>query len=463
MKALSRLVIGLVIALSCGGALAQFGLTQSPTVRPPVPAASAPRHETFGPAPPPSPSTYVSPDSPANSQAPSSSGGSQSNCCMGGSGTGGGGSSAAGSSWMGATPPAPEAASPNNDEPHQSMGSAPQPQEATESATPRKDAGVVYPLWYGTNRAQISSGPTKVSYTDKYAADMSYGKVLVDIPEDFLKAPSWLDLFRSAERRIRVRTPVPMDKDSFFAGMRAQLQGQDEHDALIYIHGFHTTFVEAAQRAAAIGYQLKMPLTLFYSWPSQGRAADYLTDLTLVERSQDSIAQFLIDAVKRSGATRVHVIAHSMGNEGMLRAMLSPLMQQAIQNHIHFGQIILAAPDVDKEEFNEKAKVYTAVADRVTLYASSNDVALNLSKKLRPTLDRAGLVPPPVQAPGVDVVDVGNVNLTLLGHKYVAEEIHVLQDMFTLVRDNRPPIDRFGITPFTRSDLKHTYWVMNYR
>jgi esterase/lipase superfamily enzyme len=343
------------------------------------------------------------------------------------------------------------------------MGAAPHEEEATVSAPRRRNSGIVYPLWYGTNRTPRPAGPTRAGYTDTYDSKMNYGKVLVDIPEDFLKAPNWLDLFRSAERRIRVRTPVPMDKDSFFGGMRAQLQGQDEHDALIYIHGFHTTFVEAAQRAAAIGYQLKMPLTLFYSWPSQGRTADYLTDLTLVERSQDSIAQFLIDAVKRSGATRVHVIAHSMGNEGLLRAMLSPLMQHAIENHIHFGQIILAAPDVDKDEFNEKAKVYTSVADRVTLYASSNDVALNLSKKLRPTLDRAGLMPPPVRAPGVDVVDVGNVNLTLLGHKYVAEEIHILQDMFTLIRDNRPPIDRFGITPFTRSDLKHTYWVMNYR
>jgi esterase/lipase superfamily enzyme len=356
-----------------------------------------------------------------------------------------------------AAPPPPPPAPPPLAVPDSAPAGAPPP--VTASAEPRR-SGFVYPLWYGTNRQPVMNGATTVGYSARYTPTVQFGKVLVDIPEDFLKAPSWLSLFRTAEKRIRVRTPQPLEQEDFFRSIQEHLRDQPEREGVIYLHGFNTTWVEAAQRAAAIGFHLKMPLTIFYSWPSQGGTSNYVADLTLVERSEEKIARFLIEAVRKAGATRLHLIAHSMGNEGLLRAMLTPLMAEAMRQDIRFGQIILAAPDVDKDYFNEKGDLYTRIADRVTLYASSNDVALNASKKLRPHLDRAGLMPPPVHVQGVDVVDVGEVNLTLLGHAYVSSEIRVLHDMFSLIKDNMPPQERLGVMPFSREPGKNTHWVL---
>jgi esterase/lipase superfamily enzyme len=321
-------------------------------------------------------------------------------------------------------------------------------------------SGEIYPVWYGTNRTPIFKANAITGYSETYEAKINYGSVLVEIPEDFLKASGTLALARSVESKLLVRPPVPLDPIAFYRELREQLAHTKEKDALIYLHGFQTTFVEAAQRAASIGYHLKMPLTVFYSWPSLGNVGAYGTDLVSVERSENLIAKFLIDTVKNSGAKRVHVIAHSMGNQGLMRAMFTPLMNEAMKANIHFGQIILAAPDIDKDTFNERGSLFGKIADRVTLYASSNDRALNMSKKLRPTLDRAGLMPPPAHAEGVEVVDVGAVNLTLLGHAYVSEEIRVLHDMFSLIKYNKAADERAGVVPYSRDRNKNTHWIL---
>ena len=72
------------------------------------------------------------------------------------------------------------------------------------------------------------------------------------------------------------------------------------------------------------------------------------------------------------------------------------------------------------------------------MYASSKDLALTASSRLA-EFPRAGLLPPPTLVPGIDTLDVSAVNLTLLGHSYVADEISVLEDMHTLIIRSQPP------------------------
>jgi esterase/lipase superfamily enzyme len=92
--------------------------------------------------------------------------------------------------------------------------------------------------------------------------------------------------------------------------------------------------------------------------------------------------------VKNSGAKNIHVIAQSMGNQILLRTL-----ESLARDHtdIRFNQIILAAPDVDKDEFELIAKGISSTANGITLYASSTDVALNISKRLRANHPRAGM------------------------------------------------------------------------
>ena len=318
------------------------------------------------------------------------------------------------------------------------------------TVAPKVNANV-YPLWYATNRKPELRNGVVTGYTADFDKEMHFGKLEVIVTDDYLKElykTSFTKKVRmiSAESLLQVGSPISLTGKSFIEQIKADLSPlpKNERIALIYIHGFKTTFIEAAQRSASIGYQLKIPSTTFFSWPSKGTLADYVGDLAQIERSEEDIAQFLVKFVRESGAAEVHLIAHSMGNWGLLRAMYRPFMQAALKKGLRFGQVILAAPDVDMEKFKQDAIAYKAAAKRITLYASSNDEALKLSGRLR-SFTRAGSTPPILEMTGIDTVDVGAVNLTLLGHSYVSEEVAVLGDMFDLTSNNTPPAKRFRL------------------
>jgi esterase/lipase superfamily enzyme len=94
-----------------------------------------------------------------------------------------------------------------------------------------------------------------------------------------------------------------------------------------------------------------------------------------------------------------------------------------------FGQIFLAAPDVDARYFKMVASVYPQVSDRTTLYVSARDKALGASKFLHDNT-RAGHIPPITVVPGIDTVVGTDISLDFLGHGYFAEAFNVLYDMY---------------------------------
>ena len=54
-------------------------------------------------------------------------------------------------------------------------------------------------------------------------------------------------------------------------------------------------------------------------------------------------------------------------------------------------------------------------------------------------------MPPTLVLPGIDTINVTNVDLTMLGHGYVAEARDVLTDMHALITQGAPPDERFGL------------------
>ena len=58
---------------------------------------------------------------------------------------------------------------------------------------------------------------------------------------------------------------------------------------------------------------------------------------------------------------------------------------------------------------------------------------------------RVGLLPPVFVVPGIDTVNVTNVDLSLLGHGYIRNARSVLEDMYQLFLSEAPPEKRFGL------------------
>jgi esterase/lipase superfamily enzyme len=197
----------------------------------------------------------------------------------------------------------------------------------------------------------------------------------------------------------------------------------------------------------------------FFSWPSKGLYKGYAADEAAVEAAEPALVNFLKNVAQRSGARCVHVVAHSMGNRAFLRSIHKIVASSASDvPTVKFGQVILAAPNVDSSVFQQLATLLTKVADRTTLYISDRDKALSFSAFLH-DFPRAGYWPPITMVPGIDTVQVQNIDFTFLGHGYFAGLRQMLVDMHHLIQSGADPASRFGLSGAVSSNGQ-PYWVI---
>jgi esterase/lipase superfamily enzyme len=234
-------------------------------------------------------------------------------------------------------------------------------------------------------------------------------------------------------------------------------KGREPH-ALFFLHGYNVSFEDAAIRAAQLGCDLAVPgATAFFSWPSRGSVVAYPADEASIEASERAITEFLVDFADQVRNAQIHVIAHSMGNRGLLRALQRIAANAETRGKVQFGQIFLAAPDVDRDLFLDLAHLYPQHGKRTTLYASRHDLPVHLSAKLHDA-PRAGYFEPYTIVPGVDTIAVPDFDVDLLGHSYFAQAEALLYDMFDLMRRNAAPDHRQRISQATHKS--QSFWKL---
>jgi esterase/lipase superfamily enzyme len=302
-------------------------------------------------------------------------------------------------------------------------------------------------------------------YSIERASSVEYGSCRVFIPKSHKIGSTgsrwWKRLLTLTDDRLKLLSITATFADEHWNQIRARLATfqPDEQDALVFVHGYNVSFEEAALRSAQIGFDLQVKGAMaFFSWPSQGTLDGYLADAATIEASEGMIADYLSDFATKSGARMVHVIAHSMGNRGVLRAVNRIATAAHERSGIRFGQFILAAADVDADTFRSLSNAYTRLAKRTTLYVSERDRAVEASRWLH-HFPRAGLIPPVLILPDIDTINVTNADLTMLGHGYVAGARDVLTDMHALIHHGHPPKDRFGLHE-ARTETDERYWLI---
>ena len=148
--------------------------------------------------------------------------------------------------------------------------------------------------------------------------------------------------------------------------------------------------------------------------------------------------------LKETGAKSVSVIAHSMGNLPLINVLreLGPTLPPSVQ----LNEIILAAPDVDRDVFVNLAANLKLYGRGVTLYASANDRAMEAARRVAGGIPRAGDVPldGPVLLPGIDTIDVTqtSTDYLALNHSIYAEKGALLNDIGLLLQTGERPPDR---------------------
>jgi len=197
-----------------------------------------------------------------------------------------------------------------------------------------------------------------------------------------------------------------------------QLRAPADRDILLFIHGYNTNFGEAVVRIAQLTRDMPFAgVPVLFSWPSRARLAEYVYDRDSVMYSRQYLSATIEALARETGARRVHIIAHCMGNWALLEALRDLHVRTGLALKGRVGNVVLAAPDVDVDDFRQEARAILGLPESMTLLASSEDRALKVSARLAGNVPRAGELVDgkPIQVPGIIAVDLSRIEASSPG------------------------------------------------
>ena len=306
-------------------------------------------------------------------------------------------------------------------------------------------------VWYTTERSvgnRIELGVCEVTIPKSHHAGE-------------LEAPSVLrlEVREDAAQHVVLSKTERLADAAFYDRLKQQVEASPRKELFVFVHGFNVSFEDAARRTAQIHHDLHFEgAGVFFSWPARDKfVLTYPADESSVATSAPHLKQFLLEIVKHTQARSINLIAHSMGNRALGAALREIDLELRGEARL-FNQVILAAPDLDAEDFRTNiAPAMQRTAQRLTLYASSRDDALLASQLLhrgpRAGDAGAGLV----VMTGIDTIDVTAIDSSPFGHSYYGSSDPVLHDLKALLVLATPAAERTWLSPADRDGL--TYWI----
>jgi esterase/lipase superfamily enzyme len=321
---------------------------------------------------------------------------------------------------------------------------------------------VAIPIFFATDRQPIPDAGARTHFggpSDPWK--LTCGVCEVTIPDSHKKARleepfSWWIFHQkpNPKKHLTLQSVQTLADAVFFREVLRALNGSAKRDAFVFIHGYNVTFEEAALRTGQLCFDLKFRgAPIFYSWPSQGTLGGYSSDEDKAEWSFPHLQLFLDQLAARSGADRIHLIAHSMGSRVLTRALEKVAARNAGSP---FTEIVLAAPDINASTFEELSATICRLGKQTTLYANSKDKALAASRKWHdsPRAGQSGRSL--VVVDGVATIDATGVSSTFLGHSEFGGNRTVITDLEYLIRTSLSPDDR-GLDSLTKRNRKYWY------
>jgi len=193
--------------------------------------------------------------------------------------------------------------------------------------------------------------------------------------------------------------------------------------AIVFIHGYNTSFDAAIYRMTQIVHDADYAGTpVLFSWASGGKTVDYVYDNNSATAARDSL-EGTLRLVADSGARRIDIIAHSMGNWVTMEALRQLAITGDPQLGGKLGDVVLASPDIDVDVFKAQMARYGKPKRPFLIMLSGDDRALQFSRRIAGDRPRVGDYGDPADLAklGVAVVDLSQVTGDRLGHTKFAE------------------------------------------
>ena len=339
----------------------------------------------------------------------------------------------------------------------------------------------LFRFFYVTNRQpQLADGAVEERFASTREAGLRFGLFDTDIEPSLgigmLINPT--DWFQNEE--IRLREVRNLERAVFIEELRKQVSRSPYRSVLINVNGFRERFASALRKTAFLAHVLDIdsPLVVF-DWPGdQGSSPrGYRRAQGIARESGTELAQTIELIVREVKPKRVWLLANSMGAEVVVNAF-TQLYQKAdlADAETEIEDVVLAAPDVSHEKFGRRFKQeINALARNLTVYVSSNDRALLMSR----VLNRGRRLGESTVNPGnpdqsdeavkafelvdpdneiVTLIDVTPVNRTRNFHNFTLETPEFFDDLYLRLINDETPRSRLHYR--IRTDGGRAYWIL---
>lgn len=213
-------------------------------------------------------------------------------------------------------------------------------------------------------------------------------------------------------------------------------------DALVYVHGYNTSFAQAVGAAMALQARLAVQRcaldVVLFTWPSDGSMTPFVAYRSdrddaassglAFSRGFQKLAVFLSELPREEYCgSAIHLVCHSMGNFVLENTLWHLRKNMPGKLPRIFSEIALCSADVDNDALESENKLgrLPEIGRRISVYYNSGDEALRVSDLTKGNPDRLGQRGPrhPLDVPaGVVNVDCSDVVEGLVEHSYYMDE-----------------------------------------
>ena len=319
-----------------------------------------------------------------------------------------------------------------------------------------------YRFLYATNRIPgTDENKLTQRFTSQRHNQLSFGSFDATIRPSLglgmlVNPTEWLQ-----NEEIRIDKVNTLAQADFVEKLQTQVADSPHRALLIVLHGFREGYESALRKTAFLGHVLDInaPVLLF-DWPGdQGSGLrPYRRAREVAKDSGAELARTLQLVVRDVQPQQVWIMANSMGAQVVVDAF-SLLYQDDEFSDLgrEIQHVVLTAPDVDHQQFNQQFKgELSALAQHLTVYVSSNDRALLVSRLVNRGRRRGESTLSPDQLDEairiselteqgsdlVSLVDVTPVNRTRNFHNFSLETPEFFDDLFLRLTNPEMPNSR---------------------
>ena len=319
-----------------------------------------------------------------------------------------------------------------------------------------------YRFFYATNRVP---GSDDASLDERFGQDreasLKFGNFDAEIKPSLglgmlINPTEWFQ-----NKEINLKSVRSLEQAAFVEQLRERVEDSPHRALLVIVHGFRERYPSALRKTAFLGHVLDInaPVLLF-DWPGdQGSSlSGYRRARDVAKASGTELTRTLELMIREVQPERLWLVANNINNQVIADAFHVLYRDTDLTNNpTEIEDVVLTAPDVDHEEFDQQfKKEIAALARHLTVYVSSNDRALLVSRiinrgarrgestlstdQLEEASGVADLVDPDSDL--VALVDVTPVNRTRNFHNFSLETPEFFDDLFLRLVNSETPRNR---------------------